>query len=176
MQGIWKKALAFMFLFGLVGVASLLVNLDSNLVRAQEAKGNLPHLGDLMNNAMQIHHTKLWFARHANNWALASYELRKIKEAIEEVKEDIVTIQTRSPQWRHVSINEMLKNVDASLKSLDQAVTAKDANRFDINYRELTTACNACHVSIGRPQIKIVEPLSNGSFADQDFTADGGQR
>ena len=69
MQGIWKKALAFMFLFGLVGIASLLVNLDSNLVRAQEAKGNLPHLGDLMNNAMQIHHTKLWFARHANNWA-----------------------------------------------------------------------------------------------------------
>jgi hypothetical protein len=176
MQGIWKKALAFMSLFGLVGIASLLVNLDSNLVRAQEAKGNLPHLGDLMNNAMQIHHTKLWFARHANNWALADYELRKIKEAIEEVKEDIVTIQTRSPQWRHVSINEMLKSVDFNLRSLDEAVKAKDANRFDTNYRELTNACNVCHVSIGQPQIKIVEPLSNGSFADQDFTADGGQR
>jgi len=60
MQGIWKKAPAFICLFGVVGIASLLVNLDPNLVRAQEAKGNLPHLGDLMNNAMQIHHTKLW--------------------------------------------------------------------------------------------------------------------
>ena len=96
MQGISKKVLAFMSLFGLVSVASLLVNLDSNLVRAQEAKGNLPQLGDLMNNAMQIHHTKLWFAGHVNNWALASYELRKIKETIEEVKEDIVAIRTRS--------------------------------------------------------------------------------
>jgi hypothetical protein len=176
MQGIWKKALAFISLFGLVGIASLLVNLDSNLVRAQEAKGNLPHLGDLMNNAMQIHHTKLWFAARANNWALASYELRKIKETIEEVKEDIVTIQTMSPQWRHVSINEMLKSIDSNLKSLDQAVKAKDANRFDTNYRELTTACNACHVSVGLAQIKIVEPLLNGTFADQDFTTDGGQQ
>ncbi len=176
MQGISKKALAFMSLFGLVGIASLLVNLDSNLARAQEAKGNLPHLGDLMNNAMQIHHTKLWFAGHANNWALASYELRKIKETVEEVKAAIVTIQRISPQWRHVSINEMLTSVDANLKSLDQAVKAKDANRFDANYRELTSACNACHVSIGQPQIKIVEPVLNGSFADQDFTPESGKQ
>jgi hypothetical protein len=70
----------------------------------------------------------------------------------------------------------MLQNVDSNLKSLDQAVKAKDANRFDINYRELTAACNACHVSFGQPQIKIVEPLSNGTFADQDFAADGGQQ
>ena len=38
MQGFSKKVLALMSLFGLVGIASLLVNLDSNLVRAQEAK------------------------------------------------------------------------------------------------------------------------------------------
>ena len=176
MQGTSKKVLAFMSLFGLVGIASLLVNLDSNLVRAQEAKGNPPHVGDLMNNAMQIHHTKLWFARQANNWALAGYELRKIKETIDEVKEDIVTIQTRSPQWRHVSINEMLRSVNSNLKSLDQAVKAKDASRFDTNYRELTATCNACHVSFGQPQIKIIQPLSNGTFADQDFAADGGQQ
>ena len=174
MQGISKKALACMSLFGLI--ASLLVSLDSNLARAQEAKGNLPHLGDLMNNAMQIHHTKLWFAGHANNWGLASYELRKIKETIEEVKEDIVIIQTMSPQWRHVSINEMLKGVDSNLKSLDQAVKAQDANRFDTSYRELTAACNACHVSVGQPQIKIVEPILDRTFADQDFITDGGQR
>ncbi len=176
MQGIWKTTRAFMSFFVLVGIASLLANLDFNLVRAQDAKGNPPHLGDLMNNAMQIHHTKLWFAGHANNWALASYELRKIKETIEELKETIVTIQTRSLQWRHVSINEMLQNVDSNLKSLDQAVKAKDASRFDTNYRVLTATCNACHVSFGQPQIKIVEPLSNGTFADQDFAADGGQQ
>ncbi len=176
MQGIWKKARAFISLFGLVGVASLLVNLDVSLLRAQDAKGNVPHLGDLMNNAMQIHHTKLWFAGHANNWALANYELRKIKETIEQVKEDIVTIQTRSPQWRHESINEMLQRVGSNLKSLDQAIKAKDASRFDTNYLELTATCNACHVSFGQPQIKIVEPLSNGTFADQDFATDGGQQ
>jgi len=70
----------------------------------------------------------------------------------------------------------MLKSIDSNLKSLDQAVKAKDANRFDTNYRELTTACNACHVSVGLAQIKIVEPLLNGTYADQDFTTDGGQQ
>ena len=61
-------------------------------------------------------------------------------------------IQTRSPQWRHVSINERLKDVDSNLKSLDQAVKAKDANRFDIHYRELTALVMSCHVSIGQPR------------------------
>jgi hypothetical protein len=70
----------------------------------------------------------------------------------------------------------MLKGVDSNLRSLDEAVKAKDAHGFDTNYRALTTSCNACHASIGQPQIKIVQPLSNGSFADQDFTADGGQQ
>lgn len=176
MQMISKKTLVRISLFGFVGVASLLISLDSDLVRAQEGKGRFPHLGDLMNNAMQIHHTKLWFAGHANNWALASYELRKIKETIEEVKETIVIIQTMSPQWRHVSIGEMLRNFDANLKSLEQTVKAKDADRFETGYRELTAACNACHVSIGQPEIKIVEPSLAGAFADQDFTPDGARQ
>ena len=33
-----------------------------------------------------------------------------------------MAIRTRSPQWRHVSINEMLKSFDYSLESLDQAI------------------------------------------------------
>ncbi|MGB8895772.1 MAG: hypothetical protein WA322_00350 [Pseudolabrys sp.] len=179
MQGTLKKALVFLSLLGLVGIASLLVNLNSMPVHAQgvKAKGYLP-LAHLMNDAMQIHHTKLWFSGNAKNWALAAYELKKIKDTIEEVKESIVDLQNSSPEWRRLPIGEILTSFDSNLRSLDQAIKAKDAVRFDSSYSELTGTCNACHVSAGQPQIKIVKPLLSGSstFADQDFTTDSGQQ
>src|SRR3974377_904891 len=72
-----------------LGLFVLVVSSNPTESRAQQAtgKGYLPHLANLMNEAMQVHHTKLWLAGRANNWALAAYELAKIKETIEEVKE-----------------------------------------------------------------------------------------
>jgi hypothetical protein len=177
---ILKKVLLFISMFGVVGGTGVLVNLYSMPVRAQEAKakGYRPHLADLMNNAMQIHHTKLWFAGQANNWVLADYEVKKIKDTIEELKETIVEIQAASPQWRQVPLGEMLRRFDSNLVSLEQAVKAKDAVRFAESYRKLTMTCNACHVSSGQSQVKIIEPLTNGSgtFADQDFTSGAGRQ
>ncbi len=111
MQGIIKRALVAMFLLGFVGAAGLLVNLMATPGFAQEVKSNrqLPRLADLMNEAMQVHHTKLWFAGQASNWVLADYEMKKIKETIEEIKETIVDIQIASAQWQRVPVGEMLK-------------------------------------------------------------------
>src|ERR1700690_817455 len=129
MQDILKRIVVLLSLLGLIGTTSLLTSFDATLGRAEEAKGNrnLPHLANLMNEAMQVRHTKLWFAGHAENWALAGYEVKKIKETIDEIKESIIDIQIASPQWQHVSINEMLKNLDSNLNALDQAVPAKNA-------------------------------------------------
>ena len=180
MQGILKKAIEFISLLGLVGIVLLLITLSSPLVRAQDIKGKayLPRLADMMNDAMQIHHIKLWIAGRANNWTLAAYEAKKIKETIEEIKETIIDIQALLPQWRHVTLGEMLTKFDSNLIALDQAVNAKDAAKFETSYRELTATCNACHVNAGESQVKIIVPVSNGSgsFADQDFAADSSRR
>ena len=106
-----NRTLVVKFLLGLVGAAGLLVTLIGTPGFAQEAngKGQLPHLADLMNEAMQVHHTKLWFAGHVANWVLADYEVKKIKETIEEIKETIVDIQVASAQWRRVPVGEMLR-------------------------------------------------------------------
>ena len=172
MQDVLKRALVLMSLLGLIGAAALLTSFNATPGRAEEAKVNryLPHLADLMNEAMQVRHTKLWFAGHAENWPLAGYEVKKIKETIEEIKETIVDIQTVSPQWQLVRVNEMLKNLDSNLNALDQAVTAKNPVKFETAYQGFTAACNACHIAAGLPQIKIIQPLANGAFADQDFT------
>ena len=176
MQVTLKRALVLMSLLGLVGTAGLLVNLNSTPGRTQEVK--VPHLADLMNEAMQVHHAKLWFAGHANNWVLAAYEVKKIKEPIIEIKETIVEIQIASPQWQRVPVGEMLNSFDSNLDALDQAVKAENAAKFDAAYHELTAACNVCHTRAGQPQIRIIEPLPNGggTFPDQDFTTDSGRR
>ena len=170
MQETMKRALVLVFF---VGTAGLLVNFNATPGRAQEVKRNvyLPQLADLMNESMQTHHAKLWFAGHAGNWVLAAYEVKKIKGTIEEIKETIVDIQTASSHWRSFPVNEMLKNLDSNLDVLDQAINAKDPAKFEAAYQGFTAACNVCHTSAGQSQIKIITPLPNGSgtFPNQDF-------
>ena len=179
MQGTLKRAFVLLPLLGLVGGAGLLMNLNSTSARGQETKvkGYVPQLADLMNEAMQVHHAKLWFAGHASNWVLAAYEVKKIKETIIEIKESIVDIQVASPQWQHVPVGEMLRSFDSNLDAVDQAVKAKNAAKFDTAYHDLTATCNACHARAGQSQIRIMAPLPNSGspFPDQDFTSDSGQ-
>lgn len=174
MQSILKRALVLMSVLGLIGAASLLTSFNATPGRAEEAKANryLPHVADLMNEAMQVRHTKLWFAGHAENWALAAFEIKKIKQTVDQIKESIVDIQAVSSQWQLERINEMLKNLDSNLDAIDQSVTAKNPARFETAYQGFTAACNACHVAAGLSEIKIIQPLPNGggTFADQDFT------
>jgi hypothetical protein len=176
MQGTLKRTLVLMSLLGLVGAAGLLVNFNATPGRAQEVKG--PHLADLMNASMQVHHTKLWFAGRADNWALAAYEVKKIKETIEEIKETIVDIQAASSLWQRVPIGTLLKNFISNVDALDQAVKARNAIEFDTAYNGFTAACNACHTEAGQPQIKIIVPVTkgDGTFADQDFTTNSGPK
>jgi uncharacterized protein (DUF305 family) len=159
-----------------VAVIGLFGGLCLNTAQAQQppARGNLPHLASLMNESMQVHHTKLWLAGHSNNWELAAYELAKIKETVEEVKETIVEIQAASRQWQRVPIGEMLRTFDISLSSVSESIKASDGSKFETAYRNLTATCNACHASAGQPEIKIIVPAGsgNGAFLDQDFSSD----
>ena len=174
MQGRFQKTLIFLSILGFVTFNSLLINFNAAPAHAQapNSKGYLPRLANLMNEAMQVHHTKLWFAGHANNWPLADYEVKKIKETILEIKEAIVDIQSASSQWQQFPVGEMLTGLDSSLDNLDQAVKTKNLVNFDTAYQKLTAACNACHARAGQAQVKIIEPLPNGNaiFPDQDFT------
>jgi hypothetical protein len=177
MRDTLKRILRLAALLGLVGTMALSVIVYAAPGYTQEtaSKGHLPRLAGLMNEAMQVHHTKLWLAGHAKNWDLAGYELNKIKDTIAEIKETIVDIQTTSPQWRSMPVGEMLRGIDSSLNVLDQAIKAKDPSAFEAAYSGLTASCNACHARAGQSQVKIIVPTTNGAgaFTDQDFTTGG---
>jgi len=168
-NGALQKMRTAMLVLGCVGGAALLV--DTMPGRADEAqgKGYIPGLGDLMNASMQVHHLKLWFAGHADNWDLAAYELKEIRETVED-------IGSFSPDWQGVPVGEMVKTLGPNLDFLDQAIKAKDPVRFDTAFHELTETCNACHAAAGQAEIKIIEPppQGGGPFGNQDFTKGSG--
>jgi hypothetical protein len=174
MRATLNKALRSMLLLGSIGAAAFAVNLISASTWAQD-RATSHHLADLMNEAMQVHHSKLWLAGHANNWPLAAYEVRKLKDTMEEIKEAIVEIQAASPKWQSVPVGELLGNIDSRLSDLNAAVNAKDAAKFETAYHALTAACNVCHTRAGESQIKIIQPAptAGGAYIDQDFTAGG---
>ena len=168
-NGLVRKSAIPLLALGVVAGAALVV--DSVTVRADQGqgKGYIPGLGDLMNDSMQVHHLKLWFAGHADNWPLATYELKEIKETVEDV-------QSFSPEWQGVAVGEMVKVLEIPLDELDKAIKAKDATKFDAAFHALTEACSACHSAAGQPEIKIVDPAPQGGgpFGDQDFTSGAG--
>jgi hypothetical protein len=150
---------------GFVGSAALLFPSAPGSADQAPGKGYLPGLGDLMNASMQVHHLKLWFAGHADNWPLAAYELKEIRETMDDIADF-------APTWHNVPVGQMVKTLDTSLDHLDAAIKAKDPTKFDTAFHELTETCNACHGAAGQPEIVITEPppQGGGSFANQEFT------
>ncbi len=134
-----------------------------------QGKGYLPGLGDLMNASMQVHHTKLWLAGRSQNWPLAAYELKELRETVDDV-------QTFAPAWRGVPIGSMVVTLYPGFNALDGAVKARDAAAFNAAFHQLTAACSACHAAASHPEIRIIVPSPDESskFVDQDFTPAGG--
>jgi hypothetical protein len=54
------------------------------------------------------------------------------------------------------------------LQSVEDAIGAKDAKRFEKAYGELTAGCNACHGTMQRSFIAI-RPPTDQPFGDQVF-------
>jgi hypothetical protein len=150
--------------------AALLLGSGPGHAEPPKPQGYLPGLGDLMNDSMQVHHLKLWFAGHADNWALAAYELKEIRETMED-------IANFSPVWHKVPVGALVKSLDTPLDHLDAAIKAKNAVKFDAAFHELTGTCNACHAAAGQAEIEITEPppQGGGPFGNQLFTVKGPQ-
>jgi hypothetical protein len=78
----------------------------------------------------------LWFAEQADNWDLAQYQLREMRE-IQEVGE--TTRPARAPA---------LKSFETQfLDPLEEQIQAKNKSQFETAYRSAIQGCNSCHGS-----------------------------
>jgi hypothetical protein len=127
-------------------------------LRAQQATAYKPGLGEFM-SGIQVHHAKLWFAGKAQNWALANFEIKEIKEALD----DIPLYCADRPEIKKLPMLEPV------VDSLSSNIARHDAAGFEKQFTALTITCNNCHqvTDHGFNKIKIPDTVP---YNNQDFS------
>ena len=147
-------------LLGLAAVLALAGALEASAQTPPPASYR-PGLGDLMMSTIQPRHIKLGLAGQTKNWPLAAFELGQMEEAFGRVAQIW-------PTWRSISIADMVDVMKEPMTALQQAIKAKDAQRFAAAYGQLTAACNNCHAGANRAMVVIRAPDA-AEYPDQDF-------
>ena len=131
--------------------------LQDSLARLQRKvdtlKQQVPGLGEYM-STIQLHISKLWFAAHASNWELSSFELNELAEAIEGSKA-LHVVRNK------VDISSVLQSVqNTQLQLLQHSIENKKHKSFEESYSQTLDACNGCHRSAGYGYIHVIIPTS----------------
>lgn len=117
----------------------------------------IPRLTEIM-NVIQSQHMKLWLAGSARNWDLAAFELKQLTDSQDEA----------AKLYPGVPSTEIVKLAEP-MKSISDAIAAKDKQGFSKALERLTEGCNACHRSMGRAFIVIRTPPADRPFGNQLF-------
>lgn len=137
-------------------LASLQTRIDS--LEKNHSDTYKPGLGEFM-IAIQLHHSKLWFAGRDSNWPLAGYELGELTETIDDIRK----YETDRREVKTIGM------IDPALDSLAAAVKQKDGAAFKKNYTLLTNTCNACHRTNNYP-FNVIKVPDAVPVPDQVFT------
>lgn len=95
---------------------------------------------------------ELFWSGSAGNWALAAYQIKKIRLTME------LAIQrrpARAPSYANF--------FEDGLTELNTAIHAKDLDAFDRSFRQLTSACNACHAAEKLEFFRVQKPTSRSA-------------
>jgi mono/diheme cytochrome c family protein len=104
--------------------------------------------------AIQLRHTKLWFAGKFNNWKLATYELDQMENALD--------------QAMRLSSGGTPDAIAKQASSIRASIEAKDFGEFAKGFTALTRSCNACHRATGHEFITVGVPAYS-PYPDQIF-------
>lgn len=105
----------------------------------------------------------LYWAGRDENWEAAAYEIQKMRLAIENGLE---RRPKRAPSARFF--------LAGPLAAMDEAVAARDPERFATRFQDLTAGCNGCHALERvaffeiRPPESRVSPIRRGPAARSD--------
>lgn len=129
---------------------------------AAAARADFP-LGETM-GYLQRYAEKLWYAGESNNWELAHY----YHDELAETAESVIAAKVEK-DGIPVSI-DMTDILPPALKSVGDAIAAKDETRFREAYGSMVKSCDACHETAKHPFIRITIPQNPPSAWNQDFT------
>jgi hypothetical protein len=103
------------------------------------------------------HFTNLWFAAEAGNWPLAQFCLDETRSHLRWAVRIIP--KRKDAEGREIDLGGILGGLETStLKDLDQAVKAKDKEKFALGYKAQIDACMSCHKASNKPFIRLRTP------------------
>ncbi len=122
-----------------------------------------PQMSALMSMLIQPRHAKLGLAAKDENWPLAGY-------ALKELRQGFLVISRAVPRWKGLPVPDLF---DAAMTQpialLDFAIKANEPRQFGEAFGKLTAGCNACHATTDHPFVVIKAPDSAAAFPNQDF-------
>jgi hypothetical protein len=123
-----------------------------------------PQMSALMSMLIQPRHAKLGLAGKDENWALAGY-------ALKELKQGFMVAARAVPRWKGLPVPDLFDAaVSQPIALLDFAIKAGEPRQFAEAYGRLTAGCNACHATTDHPFVVIKAPDSAAAFPNQDFS------
>jgi hypothetical protein len=121
-----------------------------------------PQMSALMSMLIQPRHAKLGLAGKEENWPLASY-------ALKELRQGFVVAARAVPRWKGLPVPDLFDAaMTAPLTLLDFAVKASEPRQFGEAYARLTAGCNACHATTDHPFVVIKVPDAS-PFPNQEL-------
>jgi hypothetical protein len=121
-----------------------------------------PQMAALMSMLIQPRHAKLGLAGRAENWPLAGYMLKELRQGF-------VVASRAVPRWKGLPVPDL---VDAAvghpITLLDVAIKLKQRRQFDESFERLTAGCNACHATTDHAFVVIKAPDAS-AFPNQEF-------
>ena len=121
-----------------------------------------PQMAALMSMLIQPRHAKLGLAGRAENWPLAGYMLKELRQGF-------VVASRAVPRWKGLPVPDL---VDAAvghpITLLDVAIKLKHRAQFDESFERLTAGCNACHATTDHAFVVIKAPDAS-PFPNQEF-------
>jgi hypothetical protein len=122
-----------------------------------------PQMAALMSMLIQPRHAKIGLAGQAENWPLAGY-------ALKELKQGFLVISRAVPRWKGLPVPDLFDAaVSQPIALLDFAIKAQEPRQFGEGYARLTAGCNACHATTDHSFVVIKAPDSAAAFPNQDF-------
>src|SRR5262245_48099997 len=121
-----------------------------------------PQMSALMSMLIQPRHAKLGLAGKTQNWPLAAYMLKELRQGF-------LVVSRAVPRWQGLPVPDL---VDAAVSQpitlLDFAIKLKYERQFEEAFDGLTKGCNACHATTDHAFV-VIKPPDASAFPNQDF-------
>jgi hypothetical protein len=122
----------------------------------ERLKGMVPDQAQAMKD-VAYHFANLWFAAQHKNWPLAEFYWAETRSHLRWAVRIIPVRQ--DPQGRDLRLTDILDSIEkTALEEVHRAIREQNSEHFPIAYQRMLESCYGCHVTVGKPFLRLQIP------------------